>query len=667
MDYQFGKAAQGIEHVRTELCSGSYHAVIVSDLVADAAHDYNAFCQDHVGPLLQAFVRAGGVIAFITSEGLKLQESLQYLFGVRWKASRYTRAHWQPASPHVEFDGYRRSSPLGNNLHKLEQTFGAELAAQGFSAKACSVTNVPLVERGFGEVINEFGLDLSDEGRRRGGLANADECVDMCIAVRSYGRGAIAYFGDVNCSEPTLERMAAFCRRRSPSAPVQIERVVLPLATDAPAVAAIAVPRASLPTVTGPIAKRKSRQLTRVIENACRDPEWPCFSEEMEAEACLRVLGTTRQCDRGTGCPHFPRMHGRTRGFRTTACPRCMQVRYCDACAPVAMPVHDCPGEAAFHDQEVRDGKLVQGTTLRAHPAGTRVILRDRSGRTPPRHIQGIIVRFVPGMERHREPYAYLNGMDDELPHYGIEPPANDIEPLMVPCVDVHHEWELVAPRLYGNDARFTTVDSGCDEHTEVLRAFTDGWRHDEAHPQHPPGEPHKSCATVIRIVRIHNPPELRAAFEAKQAALKTKLGAAFVARRLFHGTGSRCSFGIDPIAEPCSHDDCVLCNICCNGFRSIFSARSADGRSKFERFGHGLYFSSTSSKSDDYNRAGRRHARRPQAARDAALRRGRRKTLLHAAGHARPCGGARRPRDGLRRHPRAGRLGERASGQLEL
>ncbi len=49
-------------------------------------------------------------------------------------------------------------------------------------------------------------------------------------------------------------------------------------------------------------------------------------------------------------------------------------------------------------------------------------------------------------------------------------------------------------------------------------------------------------------------------------------------------------------MTSPCQHGECALCNICCTGFNALFANSRFPGR-----YGSGLYFSATSSKSHDY------------------------------------------------------------------
>ncbi len=68
-------------------------------------------------------------------------------------------------------------------------------------------------------------------------------------------------------------------------------------------------------------------------------------------------------------------------------------------------------------------------------------------------------------------------------------------------------------------------------------------------------------------------------------------------------GEGGRCRFAVDQRAGPCDGSGCAVCAICCGHFAV---SRAGAGRLAAAvggrlRYGRGVYFSSVSSKSDDY------------------------------------------------------------------
>eukprot|EP01125_Pyxidicula_operculata_P017492 TRINITY_DN6126_c0_g1_i2.p1 TRINITY_DN6126_c0_g1~~TRINITY_DN6126_c0_g1_i2.p1 ORF type:complete len:296 (-),score=30.82 TRINITY_DN6126_c0_g1_i2:332-1219(-) len=77
---------------------------------------------------------------------------------------------------------------------------------------------------------------------------------------------------------------------------------------------------------------------------------------------------------------------------------------------------------------------------------------------------------------------------------------------------------------------------------------------------------------------------------------------------RRFHGTRSAddCWFGVNIGSAPCNSEQCAVCNICQKGFDVTLSGTAT----KTLRYGPGLYFSSTSGKSNDYGKS-KNHARK--------------------------------------------------------
>ncbi|RIA79234.1 hypothetical protein C1645_841192 [Glomus cerebriforme] len=74
--------------------------------------------------------------------------------------------------------------------------------------------------------------------------------------------------------------------------------------------------------------------------------------------------------------------------------------------------------------------------------------------------------------------------------------------------------------------------------------------------------------------------------------------------QRRFHGTRMKCLLGIKTDTL-CSNVACAVCRIITEGYKLIYAKTS---RFKYQKFGDGIYFSSTSSKSDDFNRDSLKH-----------------------------------------------------------
>lgn len=119
-----------------------------------------------------------------------------------------------------------------------------------------------------------------------------------------------------------------------------------------------------------------------------------------------------------------------------------------------------------------------------------------------------------------------------------------------------------------------------------VKKQFLAGWKH--------PGPPPR----VERIYWIHVKPHILEAFKIKGQSIGN-------VQRRFHGTGQNavCEFGVSSSCAPCSGNDCPVCSICKLGFDLRF-VREGGGRAwnGMLRFGPGIYFSQTSSKSNDYS-----------------------------------------------------------------
>jgi hypothetical protein len=107
---------------------------------------------------------------------------------------------------------------------------------------------------------------------------------------------------------------------------------------------------------------------------------------------------------------------------------------------------------------------------------------------------------------------------------------------------------------------------------------------------------------TVQRVLQIRNPQPI---FERYNQYLTAHSGGSVVAaeQRRFHGTSLACDFGINPSQRPCERPDCAVCSIAAQAF-SLARAGGGPNAALMPaglRYGRGLYFSRTSSKSDGY------------------------------------------------------------------
>lgn len=176
-----------------------YAGIIVCDFT---------FCHDEfrhlIGPDLQDYVRNGGRLAFIGSDGA-LPPTLQKLFDVPWTASdNYCRQCMARPVCAQRLDEHFSSTVLPKRA--VDMTF---------CVSAYWLRNVPLQDRCFGaepepadnSETGEEGSNCSTEQKPR----PRSEDSDACVAVRKFGCGAIAFFGDEACREETACLVFAFC------------------------------------------------------------------------------------------------------------------------------------------------------------------------------------------------------------------------------------------------------------------------------------------------------------------------------------------------------------------------------------------------------------------------------------------------------------------------
>lgn len=208
VDFAYGEVPAAVRNCQEAVMSGAFHAVVVVDY--SMAHGEFARA---LGAPLQEFARAGGPIAFTTSEGAKATTSLHSLFGTTWRSSGYYRTTWHAAAENDALVAATFPPPLG----------------EPFSAKCTTLSGVPPHERCFGttpDSVTASGVPFMSGtpvgSRTEPESVTAEPAVDydVSIAVHAYGAGAIAYYGDVNCQPETVLRVAAFVASRRPAEPV---------------------------------------------------------------------------------------------------------------------------------------------------------------------------------------------------------------------------------------------------------------------------------------------------------------------------------------------------------------------------------------------------------------------------------------------------------------
>lgn len=187
----------------TEIESGKYHAIVVVDYSGDT-NEFDA----SLGSYIQTFVAMGGVVAFPSSESL-LVPSLKRWFDVEWERSGYYRTNWSPCEENMDKINYS----LGNG--SLSRRIITE-----YSAKGNTLQSVPVHERCFGVGENSQTQSLVPHMIRDVSKGSDGEDYDIIVAMHDYGKGAIAYFGDVNGEDATLWLVAAFIKSRSPKLPI---------------------------------------------------------------------------------------------------------------------------------------------------------------------------------------------------------------------------------------------------------------------------------------------------------------------------------------------------------------------------------------------------------------------------------------------------------------
>ena len=196
----------GIGNCRTEIESGKYHAIVVVDYSNNRKMD--EFNKD-LGIHLQKFVAAGGVIAFPSTESM-LVPTLKQFFDVEWERSSYYRTNW---------------SPCEENIDKINYSFGNGMFSRRVinphSVKANTLKSVPVHERCFGVDKDSRTQSLVESMRNKDvSKGPDDDDYDIIVAMHEYGKGVIAYFGDVNAEVETLWLVEAFIESRAPKLPI---------------------------------------------------------------------------------------------------------------------------------------------------------------------------------------------------------------------------------------------------------------------------------------------------------------------------------------------------------------------------------------------------------------------------------------------------------------
>ncbi|CAG8591629.1 32356_t:CDS:2 [Gigaspora margarita] len=155
---------------------------------------------------------------------------------------------------------------------------------------------------------------------------------------------------------------------------------------------------------------------------------------------------------------------------------------------------------------------------------------------------------------------------------------------------------------VHSNAPCMLKLPANSQKYKDVAKQFKDAWKH-----------PHKLTPEISKIWKIYCPEAMVSRYRLyreeveRQQQLAGKpfpkgdgkrLMSAGNEQRRFHGTKMSCLIGLKNDGQVCSDKSCSVCCIIRDGYK----LRYVGTGTVFSRFGRGLYFSGTSSKSDDYN-----------------------------------------------------------------
>jgi len=165
-----------------------------------------------------------------------------------------------------------------------------------------------------------------------------------------------------------------------------------------------------------------------------------------------------------------------------------------------------------------------------------------------------------------------------------------------------------LSPPPSNNISTIRLLDPYGEKYKGIVNQFQAKWLH-----------PAKAVPPVVRIFQIFPEASIVQRYEEYQAKIE-QLHGPFRGRvmqsgrqmelgnqqRRFHGTSAKCAIGLAPNnTNFCPETNCSVCGIIRTSFKKSFARSRAGTRTAWERFGDGIYFSSTSSKSDDYGGGG--------------------------------------------------------------
>ncbi|CAH1757966.1 8503_t:CDS:2 [Entrophospora sp. SA101] len=148
-------------------------------------------------------------------------------------------------------------------------------------------------------------------------------------------------------------------------------------------------------------------------------------------------------------------------------------------------------------------------------------------------------------------------------------------------------------------------LPSNGQKYKDITNQFTAAWKH-----------PHKMVPEITAIWKIFCSEDLNSRYNVYRDEVENhhKLAGKFFPKgdgkrkmspgneqRRFHGTKTTCNIGLTSDGSVCEDPTCAVCSIIKGGYKLRFVGTGTISAA-FQRFGRGIYFSGTSSKSDDYN-----------------------------------------------------------------
>ena len=208
-DFRYGQNASTVKKL---IQSQPWNAIIISDL----SHEHNAFVSA-LGKVLRDYTFQGGRVAFASSDGQNLIPVLKELFDVPW------RRHKQLKEPVSFLQAPIAEATIAEVIGKdIDDTLHNVKNHQAI--KSSTFSNVPQSDAVFvSDVVNDsdkksvFVNESSGFDRKifpemgKQDQSSEKPLNNVLVAVRRFGKGVIAYFGDEECTEPLSQLLALFC------------------------------------------------------------------------------------------------------------------------------------------------------------------------------------------------------------------------------------------------------------------------------------------------------------------------------------------------------------------------------------------------------------------------------------------------------------------------